>query len=152
MKKLIKPVAVILACVLILSALSGCTNNSEIKELLNNFESCCRKLDVRGMLSCFNPTVSDPILTVMTMLGVSDTSELLDNITPLLNNFGDLGVSAEEFFSSISITATDFDYGDDKTTCEVTAQIAYGDERSTEAVFSCVLKQGKWFITFIDFF
>lgn len=150
MKKQVRILAVFLICAIILTAFSGCESN-EIKTMLKEFETSCRNLDVRGMLACFNPTISDPILTLMTVLGVDDTSELLNNVTPMLNNFGNLGVSAEEFFSSITITTQKFDYGKDETNCDVTVEITYGDQRSVAAVVSCIKTQGKWYISNIAF-
>lgn len=152
MKKHIRILALLLACVFILTALSGCGGaGNEIKILLKEFEISCRNLDVRGMLACFNPSVSDPVLTLMTVFGIDDTTELLNKITPLLNNFGSLGVSAENFFSSITITAQKFDYSKNGTHCDVTAEISYGDQRTVKAIISCAETQGKWYIFGFDF-
>lgn len=150
MKKVTRILSVLLICVIVLTAFSGCSND-EIKAMLNQFETSCQKLDVREMLSCFDPAVSDPVLSLMTVFGISDTSDLLGHVTSLLNNFGTLGVSAEEFFSSIRLSTKTFEYSKDRTSCDVTVVITYGDQRAVEAIFSCIKTQGKWFISDITF-
>jgi hypothetical protein len=157
MKKTARRIAVILLALLIAASMFGCeaTEKSKIKrELLAPFESACHNLDVRAMVECFNPSVGEPILLVMNTLGIEDTSGVLDRIVDLLDNFGELGVKADAFFSSLSIKAKAYEFNEDQDRCRVTAVTGYGtgeERKETTAVLKCVKRADKWYLNGIGF-
>ena len=150
MKKFARVAAIALAAVLMLVVLTGCTN-SGVKKTISSFESACQSLDVRGMLECVNPTISKPLLGALNLLGVEDTSGLLDDVVNALGMFDNAGESTEEFVKSIQIKPSDYAFNGDKDECDVTATLSYGESKEKEITIHMILKNDVWYISKISF-
>lgn len=153
MKKIYQFAAILLILSIIAVTFTACAK-PEVKDLLSDFEEACKSLDIRGMLNCYKPNISKPILTLMDIVGIDDTSEYLDKLTSLMGNFGNLGVSAEEFFSSIAIEKQQYSFSDSNEKCSVDAIISFGpdDNRHTiDSTIECVLVDEAWYISGISF-
>ena len=152
--KLKKAAALLLAIVLAASFLAcEATERSAIKkDVIKPFETACRALDVKEMLRCFNPTFSDPILTAMGIADLLGISDYLEKISARFDNFGKLGVTADEFFSSVSIKGNDYQFNETLDKCRVSATVKYrtkNGEKEVSAVLNCVKKDGKWYLNTI---
>lgn len=152
MKKIMRRwIAVILTVVAMMTLLVGCGAKNKVKATISGFESSCQALDVRGMLACVNPTISNPILNAMDLFGVEDTSGTLEQIVGALNLFGDVGQTTEEFVQSIQIEPSSYVFNDNKDACTVTAMLSYGDGESKIITLKMILKDDSWYIAGISF-
>lgn len=150
-KTMQRTAAVILMAVMMLTLLAGCGAKSDVKKTISNFESACQALDVRGMLECFNPTIANPILTAMNLLGVEDTNGALEELVGILGIFEGAGEKTEEFVQSIKIDPNDYTFNDDKDKCTVTAELSYGAKNPKLITIDLMLKDEVWYISDIDF-
>ncbi len=147
-KKLIRAAALMLAIVL-LAAIAGCGDKRGVEQLLDDFESACRSLDIEAMLGCVDPDIAEPVLNLMKIFGIDDTAGTLDEIAGILGFFGDTGDSAEELISSIKIEPGKYEFNDDGSECSVTAKISCGDESGT-VIIECIEDKGSWYISGFD--
>lgn len=143
--------AVILMAAMVLTLLTGCGAKSDVKKTISSFESACQALDVRGMLECINPTVSNPILTAMNLLGVEDTSGTLEELVGIIGIFEGAGEKTEEFVQSIEIDPNNFEFNDGKDKCTVSAELSCGEDNTKNITIDLVLKDDAWYISDIDF-
>lgn len=143
--------AVILMAAMMLAVLTGCGAKSDVKKTISNFETACQALDVRGMLECMNPTIANPILTAMNLLGVEDTSGALEELVGIIGIFEGAGEKTEEFVQSIKIDPNDFTFNDDKDECTVSAELSYGEDNVKTITIDLLLKDEAWYISDIDF-
>ncbi|MDR0405307.1 MAG: hypothetical protein LBH54_00790 [Clostridiales bacterium] len=132
-----------------LSVLCGCGSRSaEIENLLSKFETSCNALNIDDMLSCVNPSVSDPIklgLGVYNMFAQGVSDEVLDKISGALS--GDSQLKGNEFFSSVKIDVKKINARSKDAVAEV--QISYtllGQTFQKEARFNCVYVSDQWYI------
>ena len=152
MKQTVKRMAaVVLAAVMMLTLLTGCGAKGAVKETISNFETACHALDVRGMLECMNPTISKPLLTALNLLGVEDTSGVLEELVGILGIFEGAGEKTEEFVQSIKIAPQKYEFNDDKDKCTVLAELSYGEEKAKTITIDLVLKDETWYISDLDF-
>jgi hypothetical protein len=135
---------------LLIGILSGCGEKSDINKTLDTFEAACQTLDVKGALGCVNPSVASPVLTVLDLLGVDDTSGALDCLVSTLSVFGNIGTSTEEFMQSLKIEPEDYAFSEEKDSCEVGAVFQYGtgeEPETMDVVISCVKVDDEWYIS-----
>lgn len=151
-----KAFAAVLAAVVLMSVLTGCSlfdglfgGKRNVEQLINDFESACRKLDAEAMLDCIEPDTAKPIRNIMKLFGVEDTAEIFEDLVALLGLFGDAGESAEELIGSIKIEPKEYDFNEDNDRCSVTAEFSCGGE-SAVVIIKCVEEDGKWYISDIE--
>lgn len=143
--------AMLLAAIMMLTLLTGCGAKGAVKETISNFETACHALDVRGMLDCMNPTISKPLLTALNLLGVDDTSGVLEELVDVLGIFEGAGEKTEVFIQSIKIDPQDFKFNDNNDKCTVFAELSYGEENTKAVTIDLVLKDEVWYISDLDF-
>jgi len=144
--------ALTLLVVILIGTLCGCGAKSDIDKTLSSFESACHSLDVRGVIECLDPALSDPVLTVLDLIGVDDTSGALDALVDKLNVFGNAGVSTEEFMESLKIKADEYEFSDDKTACDVRAEFQYGtgeEPHTMDVTIHMIKVDDGWYISSI---
>lgn len=149
-KSICRGAAVILMAAMMLTLLTGCAK-SKVKNAISEFESACQSLDVVGMLECINPTVSKPILDAMNLLGIEDTSKLLDELVGILNLFEGAGEATEELVQSIKIEPVSYEFNDSSDRCTVTARLSCGEDSTEDITIELVLKDEVWYISSIGF-
>lgn len=149
-KKLRRGIAMTAMVAVILLLVSGCAK-SEIKSAISKFESSCQALDVKGMLECVDPAISKPMLGILDLLGVEDTSDTLDNLVGILGIFDNAGQETEEFVRSIKIDPSGYEFNDAKDECLVTAALSYGDGEKEPITIKMILTNGGWYISSIAF-
>ena len=146
MKKII---AVLTCLVLVVALMTGCSEKSEIKSLISDFQGACNELDLNEMLECIDPAISVPIKTAAGLIGMfSDTStdDMLEQLSNVLISGTPQG--GKEFFSSIKISVDEVSISGDKA--DVSAGLKYsisGEGHETETVFKCVKSEDKWYIS-----
>lgn len=143
--------AMLLAAIMMLTLLTGCGAKSAVKETVDNFETACHALDVRAMLECMNPTVSRPLLAAMDILGVADTSGVLEELVGILGILEGAGEKTEEFIQSIQIDPKEYEFNSDKDKCTVLAELSYGEEKAKTITIDLILKDEVWYISDLDF-
>ena len=146
----------LLALVMMLT-LAGCSaaeRSSIKKDVITPFEKACHEQDVKGILRCFDPSISDPILTAVgfaDMLGITD---YLDRFIGLIDNFTKIDATVDAFMESISIEPREFTFNDTNDKCVVTADVSYQSGEKTKtitATLRCVKIDGKWYLSRIGF-
>ena len=80
------------------------------------------------MLECIDPSFSTPVLSAMELLGVEDTSNLLDDLVEFLGIFEGAGESAEAFVQSVTIRPGEIDFNESNDRCSVAAELGYGEK------------------------
>ena len=145
-QKPVRLTALATAAILALCLLSGCAS-SGVKSTLSRFESACQTLNAKEMLACVDPTISDPLLSAMELLGIEDTSETLDRLGAALGLFGDAGEKTEELLQSIRITPRSYDFNSDKDRCTVAADFSWEGSESHTVTIRMVLKEETWYIS-----
>lgn len=148
-KRKLRIVAIILVMAMLLGMLTGCGERKAVREMLESFESACQSFDVAKIIEHIDPVISGPVLGIAGLLGIEDTSGLLETVVDFLSIFGDAGMEFEALLQSIEIEIDGYEFNDDKDACEVSATISYGaEEDRTEDVvtFSCILDNEVWYI------
>jgi hypothetical protein len=145
----IRGLALLLLIVSLVAALSGCAK-SEVQSTISTFEAACQDLDVRGAVSCLDPKVSSPILSAMDLLGIEDTSGLLNTLVDTLGVYDPSQGEAEAFIRSIRITPQSYTFNGDKDECTVSAQLSYGEDESDTITLQMILSDGTWYIAGIS--
>lgn len=148
--------AVATAVAMAVALLSGCgSDKSDIKDTLNEFEYACHTLDVKAILSCIDPSISDPIrlgLAVYTGVAGKDyedfAEDALDNLVAVV--FGE-DLDAEDYLSKITIS--DEKVKVDKKTAKVTCKLNFevnGEKFEHPATIKMLLNDDKWYVAGID--
>lgn len=152
-KKWIRGCCILLIAALLTGVLSGCGEKSEIGDLLSRFESACQELDVRAVLECVDPAISSPVLTVLDLAGVEDTSGTLDLLVSTLSIFGNVGTGTEEFMRSLTIEPEDYEFDSKKESCQVSGKFQYGNgdsPRTMDVIIRCVKVDDQWYVSGIQ--
>jgi hypothetical protein len=145
----IRSLALLLLTVSLVAALSGCAK-SEVQSTISTFEAACQDLDVRGAISCLDPKISSPILSAMDLLGIEDTSGLLNTLVDTLGVYDPSQGEAEAFIRSIRITPQSYTFNSDKDECTVSAQLSYGEDGSEAITLQMILSDDTWYIAGIS--
>ena len=151
-KEMQKVLALTLLAAMLIGLLCACGAKSEIDNSLEGFESACQDVDVRGVIECLDPALSGPVLAVLNLLGVDDTSGAMDALVEKLGVFGNAGVSAEEFMQSLNIKTNDYEFNSDKSACDVQAEFQYGtgdEPRSMNVTIHMIKVDDDWYISSI---
>lgn len=86
------------AWIIIIVMLSGCgmSRKTECRELIEEFTRSCNEKDLKAMLNCINPTVSDPIKALLTLGNIVSGQEVDQYIVEVMDSIiGDLEGSDE---------------------------------------------------------
>ncbi len=152
MKKRIS--AIILATVVLITCLCGCSaaDNTEIRNLITEFEYSCNTLDIDAMLDCITPEISDKIRLAVGFAGMfSDKSsdEMFEQLANTIMNNSD--ISGNEFFSSVKITVSRIEAVKERAIVDTVLEYTLsGDSYKKEAIFECVTYLDKWYISNLD--
>ena len=87
----------------------------------------------------------------MDLLGVEDTSGVLEELVGILGIFEGAGEKTEEFIQSIKIDPQKYEFNSDKDKCTVLAELSYGEEEAKTITIDLVLKDEVWYISDLDF-
>ena len=149
-------VSLLLALIVTLS-FTGCAiaERSAIKkDVVVPFEKACHEKDVKGILRCFDPSISDPILTAVGFADLLGITDYLDRFIGLIDNFTKIDTTVDAFMESISVKPKEYSFNDTNDKCVVTADVSYhsGEETKTiTATLRCVRIDGKWYLSRIGF-
>lgn len=145
-KTLISVVAIVL-CVAMMFSLTGCTQKSEIKSLIGQFENACNELDFNAVLDCITPKTADSIKMAAGFVGMfTDTSseEMFDSLSKFMTSDN---IGGTDFFSSIKIDVKEIEITEDKATVLTDLTYEINDKKATkEATIKCELYNEKWYI------
>lgn len=157
MKKILFRAIAIIMLLVMTVGLSGCDkSDSEIENLLAEFEYACNTLDFDAALNCIDPRVSDKIKVATNILGMftsQDREELFEKLASVIADASE--INGLEFFESIQIDLQEiiddeeYDYLKYAFTY-VTYDLA-GEEMTKEAYFTFEKYVDKWYITSFRF-
>lgn len=147
-----KSVAVVLSLVMIIICvlpMAGCNNSdSQIRNLMREFEYSCNSLDVDAMLDCVHPDITGKIKAAMGLVGMftgQDSDAMLDAIFSKLTDNNQ--VDSKSFFSSVKLNVREVQSNDVEGTAKVDLSYKLGNEELvTTATFVCVKYDNKWYI------
>ena len=144
-------VAAMLAVCMLLPLTACKTNVSQIKDTLTEFEYACHNLDLKAMLKCIDPEISDPIRLALSAFGAvtgKDTDDLLDMAVESV--FG-ADYDPEEFLSRISVTDPKLKIKKKNATvdCKIGFELG-GDTFEKGAVIRLRKVEDKWYISGIE--
>lgn len=152
MKRVSRNIVLTVLIFVMLFSVVGCANlknSSDIKKLMNNFESSCNELDINGILDCINPSIADKIKLAVGIVGTftdTPTDELIDVISGALTS--DSSIIGTEFFESIKIEVEDIEIVEDNATVTTVLSYTIADETyEKSAVFECIYYTGEWYIS-----
>lgn len=144
-------IAVLLAVCMLLPLTACKTNASQIRDTLSEFESACHSLDLRGMLRCIDPDISEPIRLGLGAVGAltgQDTNDLLDMAVKSV--FG-ANYDPEEFLSRITVTDPKLKIKKKNATvdCKIGVELG-GDTFQKGAVIRMRKVEDQWYISGIE--
>lgn len=156
MKRKIRTIAAL--CLVLSMILTGCgkSKKAQCEAVIKRFETSCNALDVKGVLGCLNPTVSDPLKGILllgeTMTG-GESAEGFEKILEIIGSglktiLPDQDVQASEMLSNLQIQPKKYRLKrhDGYVLCRV--KIAVNDMEITKNVkVSVVKKAGEWYIS-----
>ncbi len=148
MRKSFTSILSLLLVVAMLFSLTGCGASSEIKALLQEFESSCNSLDFDAVLDCINPKVSDSIKVALGFVGLFTDKDADDMFNSLAEYLSEDEIGGADFFSSIDIQVGEIAVDGESAT--VSATLTYeldGEETVREAEFNCIYYAEKWYIS-----
>lgn len=133
--------------------LTACGNREDrIKTRLYDFEDACQGLDVKGMLSCIDPSIARPVSNAMSLVGIfSDVNsdELIDKVFTLL--FDD-DVNPREYLSGIEFENMEIDSDRKSATVEcLISAIISGERIEKKANVKMIKVDDEWYISGIRF-
>ena len=141
--------AVAAALCLMMVFLVGCSNAQSTPEgTIKRFEQSIQKMDIDGMLDCFEPSASKGVRAALkiagSLLGVS--AEDVIDLIPFAMDVGlasgdQTALSAERQLKQFSLQVVSVDYNQNRTRATVT--IKY--EGMTDSV-EMVMEQGSWYL------
>lgn len=142
-------IALLLCLVMTMALLTGCGEKSGVKKLLGAYEDACQTLDVEAMAECFNPTIVDPVMSILGVFGIelSDLNSLLSSIVSFADDYGE--AQLEELYQSMKIKPTGYVFNEAKDECDVSAEVSFtvdGTQKSEIKVFHCELVDEAWYI------
>ena len=135
-------------------ACEGNERNAVKNDVIKPFQTACNEQDVKGMLRCFNPTFSEPILTAMGIADLLGVSGYLERVVGQFDHFDKVDASVSDFLSSLTVKPSEYVFNDTKDTCNVSAVITYrsgSNQKEIAAILHCVKKEGKWYLNRIGF-
>ena len=163
MKKIMHKSLALLLSVLMLFTAVGCEKkeNTEITNLLLEFEYACNSLDVEALLECLEPSVGDSIRFASSLaanlLGVPDIDDLFDGFLAYLmyDSSSDfivqVGTSGVDFLESIDIELQEIerleDYEDHAIAHTVVTAEILGQQYVRKAEFLLVYYIDRWCIS-----
>lgn len=157
MKKIVcRALAALMALTLALS-FSGCDKtDTEIENLMTEFEYACNTLDFDAVLNCITPKVSDKIKVGANILGMftsQDTDVLFEKLAEVLARNSE--INGTDFFESIQIDVQEIVVDEeDEDIAYIVTYITYnlaGEDITSEAVFTCEYYVEKWYISSFNF-
>ena len=158
MKRMNRFAALVLAAVLLVSCLSGCSGNTnKIRNTLEEFEYACRNLDIDAILGCIDPDVADPIRMVLALYSQATNQDYEDITDTALEDvvYGIFGTDfdPDDFLSTLSVTDAKLTVEDDLALveCVINFEIA-GEKFARDSAIYLVEIRDKWYISYIDLF
>lgn len=154
---------IVLVCTLGMIALCmcGCGNSKkkQCKDVIKEFETSCNALDVKGMLNCINPTISDPIKALLA-LGqiVSDQNldeyvvEIVDSVAGGLRNSLEVDdISMSELISGVKITPEKYKLKSTKGSVTCIAEFNINEMQIKKSICINMIKTNDtWYISGIE--
>lgn len=136
----------------------GCSSaiNTQCKEVIESFETSCNELDVKGVLNCINPKVSDPIKAVLALTNVISDQKLDGYLVEIIGSIaGELSesiaaedVSTSELLAGIQITPKKYKMKSKKGTVYCTATFKINEMEITKYIGIDMIKSnGEWYIS-----
>ena len=153
MQKLFRSLISIVTVFALLCALVGCGGaNRQIEQLMKTFQSACNQLDFEALLDCIDPDVAEKVEMAAGIVGLftnDDSETVLENLANLLSG-GE--VKDSSFFASIQIEVDKITVdGDSATVSTLLTYRILKDDTVRPATFSCVCKDGQWYISNFKF-
>ncbi len=153
MKKTAKRVlcALLIACLVLTAA--ACGAKSDVNQLIDSFEAACVELDTSAMLDCMNPSVANPVRTVLDLLGVKDLDKILDALVDVIAFVDFKDDNPVDVLATLKIKPENHVFNDAEDECTVTASVTYtadGEEVTDVVSFKCILVDEVWYISRIS--
>lgn len=155
-KNLFRVVAVIMMLVMTVGFWGCDKKDTEIENLLTEFEYACNALDFDAALNCIDPRVSDKIKVATNIIGIftsQDREMLFEKLADLIADTSE--INGLEFFESIQIDLQEvIDDEGYKFIKYAFVYVTYefaGEEITKEAYFSFEKYVDKWYITSFRF-
>ncbi len=150
-KKTVRRILAIILIIILVLTTVHVVNNIKVNKTIKNFTEAAHTMDVRSMLAEVNSTFSVPLLMVINLSGVKDTSDFLEQIFSFIGA-DSLQTTAEDFFSSIEIQPRLFShfYSLLHKECTVRVKILYGTagvRNEMNAKIKCIKRDGNWYIS-----
>lgn len=130
--------------------LVGCGEKSDVKNMIERFESSVSTLDLDGVMDCVNPSVIKPIRGFLSLMGVEDVNQVVADL------FLELGFSYafdtivdQGMVEDFKIEPTEYRFYNDKNDCVVTVRISYylaGEYYETGVDVDCSRINEQWYI------
>lgn len=151
MKPVKRWIAALLAVCMLLSLTACKTNTLQIKDTLTEFEYACHNLDLKAMLKCIDPDISDTIRLGLSAVGAltgKDTDDLLDMAVEAV--FG-ADYDPEEFLSRITVTEPKVKIKKKNATvdCKIGFELG-GDTFQKGAIIRMRKVEDQWYISGIE--
>lgn len=142
--------ALLAACMVFV--LCGCTTNtSQIKDTLTEFQYACHNLDLKAMLRCIDPEISDPIRLGLSAYGAvtgEDTDDLLGKAVAAV--FG-TSFDAKEFLDRLTVKEPKVKVK--KKNATVTCKLGFlvgGESFERKTTIRLRKVEDKWYISGIE--
>ena len=158
MKRYTQIIALVMAALLLLTCMTGCSNaGSQIVDTLKEFEYACRNLDTDAILGCIAPDVANPIRMVLALYSEFTEQDYEDVTDTILEEivyrvFGE-GYDPDEFLYTLAITDVETEVHEDAAliSCIIHFEIA-GEQFERDSEIYMVEERGMWYIAYIDLF
>lgn len=144
-----KLLALFLALTVFLMPLSACGRNREAEELIKRFESACQELNADEILNCFNPRVTNPIKSVLGILGVDSLNQIVSGLADIWGVIDFTSSTPREILKTLTIKTEKFVNSENGGKCDVNAVFRYTDGNKTvveTVVINCVKGSEGWYI------
>lgn len=157
MKKILYRISAFVLSLALMFSFAGCDkSDTEIENLMTEFEYACNTLDFDAALNCITPKVSDKIKVAVNIFGMftsQDTDVLFEKLAEVLA--GNAEINGTDFFESIQIDIQEIVFDEEyEDVAYVMAYITYdlaGEEIMSEATFTCDYYTEKWYISSFTF-
>ena len=157
LKKTVCRVAAAIMALAMVFMFAGCDkSDTEVENLITEFEYACNTLDFDAALNCITPRVSDKIKIAVNIFGMfsnNDPEFLFEKLGEVLA--GNSQINGTDFFESVQIEIKEIVHDEEyEDTIYVLAYVTYelaGEEYTKEAVFTCEYYTEKWYVSKFSF-
>ena len=123
------------------------TPQQNVEKLVGECTGACRDMDLEAILDCVNPTLADPMRSMLKVAGLSGKSD--EELLELVGTYmGAEAADYSEFCETLSTEVTDVQVHGEKADATVKYSFEQdGQLYEGEADVNCIRIDGKWYIS-----